>query len=398
LPASQYLYETYIYVKSLYRERQTLFWALIFPLVYLSIVIAVFGDSRDTGVSFSIAVQDLDRSALSRAFIDTMNRSGIYRITLYDSDVNNAVAQGRHDAGIVIPRGFMSNLTTWNQTFINVIYIKGLSSSDAARASLDQFINRFGSIYIESSIETIRGSVPEDSFRYILFMLRPINSSYEEVERGYLSTSGGLKTYYTLSTVGFMILYSGLFTSIGSIVEARRSGVLQLILSSPIRSHRIFVAKILAGLTSISITSLTIIILGIVLGADLYKIPLNIWGATVLLLILGAIGVMGIGFILAPFMRTSGAAVAVANIIAFPTMFLGGIAIPRFLIPSSIQIFADIFPLSRIVDSVRNIAVYGWEPIQAIQYSIPAIVVGIATLTVGWILYRRALEKALESP
>ena len=398
MPASQYLYEVYIYVKSIFRERQLLFWTIVFPLVYLSIIVAVFGNPGGSNVSFSIAIQDLDNSTLSITLIDAIRNAGIYRVAYVNSSLEEVIRGRGYDVGLIIPRGFGENLTTANQTYVSIVYVSNLQSSEAAKSSLESFIDRFGSIYVEKIIEIARSYMPVEAYRYAIFMAKPISSSYTEVKGSYISTPEGRKTYYVISTIGFMILYSGLFTSVGSIVEARRSGVLQLILSSPIKGYRIFIARIISGIVSISITSTAIILLGIALGADLYRIPAYIWIATALLLLVGAIGTMGLGFIIAPFIRTSEAATAIANMIAFPTMFLGGITIPKFLLPSSLQIFANIYPLSRIVDSIRNIAIYGWETTQAIQYSAPAIAASIAILVIGWILYRRALEKALENP
>jgi len=398
LPASQYLYEGYIYVKSIFRERQLLFWTIVFPLVYLSIIVAVFGNPGGSNVSFSVAIQDLDNSTLSITLIDAIRNAGIYRVAYVNSSLEEVIRGRGYDVGLIIPRGFGENLTTANQTYVSIVYVSNLQSSEAAKSSLESFIDRFGSIYVEKIIEIARSYMPVEAYRYAIFMAKPISSSYTEVKGSYISTPEGRKTYYVISTIGFMILYSGLFTSVGSIVEARRSGVLQLILSSPIKGYRIFIARIISGIVSISITSTAIILLGIALGADLYRIPAYIWIATALLLLVGAMGTMGLGFIIAPFIRTSGAATAIANMIAFPTMFLGGITIPKFLLPSSLQIFANIYPLSRIVDSIRNMAIYGWEATQAIQYSAPAIAASIAILVIGWILYRRALEKALENP
>lgn len=397
MPASQYLYEVYIYVKSIFREKQLLFWTIVFPLVYLSIIVAVFGNPGGSNVSFSVAIQYLDNSTLSRTLIDAIGNAGIYRVAYVNSSLEEVIRGGGYDVGLIIPRGFGENLTTANQTYVSIVYVSNLQPSEAAKSSLESFIGRFGSIYVERIIEIARSYMPVEAYKYAIFLAKPISTSYTEVKGSYISTPEGLKTYYVISTIGFMILYSGLFTSVGSIVEARRSGVLQLILSSPIKGYRIFIARIISGLVSISITSTAIILLGIALGADLYRIPAYIWVAIALLLV-GAIGTMGLGFIIAPFIRTSEAATAIANMIAFPTMFLGGIAIPKFLLPSSLQIFANIYPLSRIVDSIRNIAVYGWETAEAIQYSAPAIAASIAILIIGWILYRRALEKALENP
>jgi ABC-2 type transport system permease protein len=262
LPASQYLYEVYIYVKSIFRERQLLFWTIVFPLVYLSIIVAVFGNPGGSNVSFSVAIQDLDNSTLSITLIDAIRNAGIYRVAYVNSSLEEVIRGRGYDVGLIIPRGFGENLTTWNQTYVSIVYVSNLLSSEAAKSSLESFIGRFGSIYVEKIIEIARSYMPVEAYRYAIFIAKPISSSYTEVKGSYISTPEGLKTYYVISTIGFMILYSGLFTSVGSIVEARRSGVLQLILSSPIKGYRIFIARIISGIVSISITSTAIILLG----------------------------------------------------------------------------------------------------------------------------------------
>jgi len=398
MPASQYLFEAYVYIRSLTRERQILFWTIAFPIIYLVLIIYIFGGG--SGVSFNVAVVDRDNTEASKALIGAMNSSGLFRIKLLgdSSNIDSIMRDGRYDAILIIPQGFGYNISNASQSMVSIIYTKGSTESESARAAVEGFIGSFGSLLVERLLNIARPYMPEDSFRYAVFIAKPINVTYSAVETNSLSIPGGIKMYYVLSTIGFMILYTGLFTGLGSIVGIRREGVIGVILSSPIESHKLFIANLLSGLVSIAITSMLIIVVGLALGANMSLVSMAGWGSIALLLFLGAIGVMGIGYIIAPFLRSSEAAAAIANAIAFPTMFLGGIAIPKFLLPQEIRVFADIYPLSRIVDSVRNIAVYGWDPRYALEYSLPSSVISIAVVIAGWILYRRALEHAAERP
>lgn len=398
MPVSQYLFEAYVYIRSLARERQILFWTIVFPITYLVLIFYIFGGG--SGVSFSVGVVDRDNTEISRALIWAINSSGVFRIDLLggSSDIESIMGEGRYDAILIIPRGFGYNISNASQSMVSIIYIKGSAGSEAARSAMEGFIGSFGSLLVERALNIARPYIPEDSFRYVAFIAKPIDITHSAVETSPLSRPGGIKMYYALSTIGFMILYTGLFTSLGSIVGIRREGVIGVILSSPIEGHKLFIANLLSGLVSIAITSMLIIVVGLALGANMSLVSITGWGYITLLLLVGAIGVMGIGYILAPFVRSSEAAAAIANAIAFPTMFLGGLAIPKFMLPQEIRVFADIYPLSRIVDSVRNIAVYGWDPLYALEYSLPALVVSIAVIIAGWILYRRALEHSVGKP
>ena len=398
MPASQYLFEVYVHIRSITREKQILFWTIIFPITYLSLITFIFGGGSE--VSFNVAVVDMDNTEISRALIEAMKSSGVFRINLLgdSSDVGSIMREGRYDATLIIPQGFGYNISHARQSMVSIVYIRGLTDSESAKAAVEGFVRSFGSLLTERLLNTARPYIPETVFEYVVFVVKPINISYSAVEARPLLTPGGVKMYYVLSTVGVMILYTGLFTGLGSILEIRREGVIGVILSSPTESHKLFIANMLSGLVSIAIASTSIIVVGLALGADMSLVPPAGWASIAFLLLVGAIGVMGMGYLIAPFMRTNEATNAIANAIAFPTMFLGGIAIPKFLLPQEIRIFSEIYPLSRILDSARNIAVYGWDTRQALEYSLPAIIVSIAAIIAGWTLYRRALEYAVERP
>jgi len=398
MPISQYLFEVYVYIKSIVREKQTLFWTIIFPITYLLLVTFIFGGGSK--VSFNVAVIDMDNTEISRALIEAMNSSGVFTINLLDSscDVGSIMREGRYDVALIISQGFGYNISHARQGMVSIVYIKGLIDSESAKAAIEGFVGSFGSLLVERLLNTARPYIPGAVFGYVVFIAKPINISYSAVEARSLLTPGGIRMYYVLSTIGVMILYTGLFTGLGSILKIRREGVIGVILSSPIESHKLFIANMLSGLVSIAITSISIILMGLALGADMSLVSPVGWASITFLLLVGVIGVMGMGYLIAPFVRSNEAATAIANAIAFPTMFLGGIAIPKFLLPRKIRIFSEIYPLSRILDSARNIAVYGWNPRQAFEYSLPALVISIAIIIAGWTLYRRTLEHAVERP
>ena len=398
MPASQYLFEVYVYIKSIVREKQTLFWTIIFPITYLLLVTIIYGGGPR--VRFDVIVVDMDNTEISRALVETMNSSGVFRVSLLDSssDISVVMREGRYEAALIIPQGFGYNITHARQNMVTIVYIEGLPDSESAKAAIEGIVGSFGSLLIERWLNTARSYIHGEYFEYVAFLTKPITISYSTVEAVPLMTRGGIRMYYVLSTIGVMVLYSGLFTGLESILKVRGAGVIGVILSSPIESHKLFIANMLSGLVSIAITSASIMAVGLALGADVGLVSPAGWALIAFLLLVGAVGVMGLGYLIAPFVKSNEAATAIANAIAFPTMFLGGIAIPKFIIPPEVRVFSEIYPLSRIIEAARSIAVYGWDLHQAIEYSLPAIVVSIAVIIIGWTLYRRTLEHAVERP
>ena len=68
----------------LWRDKFALFWVLIFPLMMALFVGAIFGGSGPTA-GLSLIVVDLDSTAASRAFVETLNRSGAIRLAVPDT-------------------------------------------------------------------------------------------------------------------------------------------------------------------------------------------------------------------------------------------------------------------------------------------------------------------------
>ena len=82
--------------------------------------------------------------------------------------------------------------------------------------------------------------------------------------------------------------------------------------------------------------------------------------------------------------------------IAFPVMFVGGLAVPKEILPENIKWFADYYPLSRSIDAVRKMIVHGYSTGEALTYALPAVVAAIAVYLAGVLVYRKLMERVVE--
>jgi len=102
--------------------------------------------------------------------------------------------------------------------------------------------------------------------------------------------------------------------------------------------------------------------------------------------------------VLGTLVRTPHAAAALGNAIAFPMIFLGGFAIPKFMLPSWLQVIPEVFPHSRLMYAATYYILGAWSFWELVEYAIPAVVLSLTLLLAGALVYRRALEKLYESP
>jgi ABC-2 type transport system permease protein len=74
---------------------------------------------------------------------------------------------------------------------------------------------------------------------------------------------------------------------------------------------------------------------------------------------LGAILMFGFGMAIGGWAKNENQAAPLANLTAFPMMFLSGTFFPRFLMPEWLQSVSAFLPLTPLVDGIRYIIVEG---------------------------------------
>ncbi len=78
-----------------------------------------------------------------------------------------------------------------------------------------------------------------------------------------------------------------------------------------------------------------------------------------LLVIMGTIVLFGVGLAVGGWAKNENQAAPLANLVAFPMMFLSGTFFPRFLMPSWLQNVSDLLPLTPVIDGARMIITEG---------------------------------------
>ncbi|MCE4628355.1 MAG: ABC transporter permease, partial [Desulfurococcales archaeon] len=231
--------------------------------------------------------------------------------------------------------------------------------------------------------------------RFFAFIEEPVRVEEIRMSPPLLGTVGGVRAYYAISMIGVEILFIGLSMGVFAIIDRKRDRTLSVILSSPIRSWELFLADTLTALAAIGISSLAILLFSLLLGAE-YHITPTTAAAVAGLLALSAVFTIGLGLLLAVAARSQESAMVIVNGVAFPVMFIGGIIIPPFVLPESLQRFASAYPLSRLVEAVRQLLVYEKTPGWALSYSLPAVAATIVVYALGFKIYNYLLAKTVE--
>jgi len=391
------LAETWVFLKSLRRRKDLLFWLIVFPVVYMLLVNTLFAP-REAMVSFKVGVIDMDGGDLSRALVEAMNKTEVLRPAVVSGDPGELLRRGEYASVLVIPEGFSGNITSARQATLQLYILRGSTESEAAARVVEGFIAGFREVISATAVNVVVQFIPEPFRGYLLFISNPLLVEYNNVTYTRVGALQGFKISLVTLTIGVMFLFVGLMSGIHAIVEKRYEGYVQAVLSSHVNPTLFMLSEIIAILVGSLITASVIAATGILLGAPLLEVPVYKLLLALLIIIVSVLGLIGLGMVLGTLVRTPHAAAALGNAIAFPMIFLGGFAIPKFLLPSWLQVIPEVFPHSRLMYAATYYILGAWSFWELVEYAIPAVVLSLTLLLAGALVYRRALEKLYESP
>ena len=160
---------------------------------------------------------------------------------------------------------------------------------------------------------------------------------------------GGYLEYFFPGTLALIILFTAIFSTI-SVIEDRREGFLQGVLVAPVRRSAIVLGKILGG------TTLAVAQAGLfLLLAPLAHVPLTPAAIVPLagVLLLVAVGLTGLGFLIAWNMESTQGFHAIMNLFLVPMWLLSGALFPESGAAGWVRVIMAINPLTYGVDAIR---------------------------------------------
>jgi len=149
-----------------------------------------------------------------------------------------------------------------------------------------------------------------------------------------------------------IIATSGLLGLSIVISSYRERGILRRLKATPLRPYTILSAQVIV---IFAMTALGIVML-ILAGKSVYGLRFagNLFSVTGAF-ILGSMSFFVLGFVIAGLMPTARTAQVVAMVLFYPMLFLSGAAIPREVMPETIQRYAEALPLTHVVSLLRGL-------------------------------------------
>lgn len=312
--------------KGFVRDKQSLFFALVFPMMFLVLFGSVFTSDTtpriDLGVVGDVPVVDEMPPPLKKHFDETFAVSRFHQLGPALAEVRS----GDLDAAVVM-RGDTLSLHYTQTDQVKAATVQGTMRS-----------------YVQAANQAATGEPPAYAFRT------------ERVE----DDSVTVIQYVTPGLLGWAVAMSAAFGAAATLQGWRTSKLLRRLQLSPAPTGSIVAARIVVTI-GIALVQMTIFVglATLVFGMRLS----GSWWLSVPLLVAGTLSFMSLGLLAGALARTTEGAVNLANFLVLPMAFLSGSFFPLDGAPGWVQAVSRVMPLRHLNDGMLDVMVrgLGWQ-------------------------------------
>lgn len=360
------------------RNRQVLFWTLFFPVFFMVMLGSFLG--KDSPVTVSGAVIDMDHTVASQTLIQALNQNPVLQVKPA-AELNpelEALKRGDHQLVIVIPEGYAKQAD---------------ERAGGASGTLDSNTDGEASAVLKVYYDETNASASQIGLQLLAPIVDGIDkklSGYEPAIRiepeGVQSLTLRYIDFLVPGILAMMIMSNNLNGVAGQIASWRERGILRRMQSTTLRASTFIAAQITARLVLNGLQAVIVLLVGYVFFGTQVN---GSWMTLLFFIILGTLAFMATGFIVAGLAKTPESAGPIAGFISFPMLFVGGVFFPIKNMPEFLQPLVNLIPISHLTTALRQVMNAGatmgamWtEAVFLIAWLVLAFIV--ASLTFKW--------------
>ncbi len=348
-------------LKMIYRDKISLFWALVFPLLFIALF-GLFSTGMTSNTLGKLAFIDLAGDAASARFRQAVADSGIFEVLdqSWDEDEAKKALRNNDVSFVVIVEAPPAGQTDTGEApdFKLITDVKNQNVNAAAASFLTSVKQQFIIQGLVTQIDyVLQQPLPEEARAYYSSLRDQLNRVSEPIQQEQ-SGKNPVK-YFDMVFVGLLCMgvmnyaISGFAINLASLREQK---ILKRLLTTPLPIGRFMTSEILAFIVLAFVQVGVMLAVGVgMFGAHIYES----WWFLFALSFLGAVLFLSIGFLVAAFAKSGQAASGMANSISIPLMFLSGVFFPLEALPKFFYQIFRFLPLSPMIQSMRSVCLEG---------------------------------------
>jgi ABC-2 type transport system permease protein len=363
------------------RNREAVFFAVLFPVILLVIFSLVFAGGP---TEFEVGVQNNDLDAdgepteLSSELVAAVEETDALDVDHLDSDSNlqnveEIEAETGHLRVLVIPEGFDERARAASAR-VQMAVVRGTIARFEEGLSTDQRSRISEALAgFEPGGETDAGPVgillltaPDDEGAGAVgSILDSIIGTFNDRSIGIEEPTAvlriedrgqaglGATDYFLPAFIVAMILINGLMTVPSAVATFRRDGTLKRLAATPLRKREWILANVIQqSILAVLITGLMLAVAWLAFGVTAVPGPFAI-----ALVVLGAVAFTALGMVIGAVIGNPGSAISLGGAVALPLMFVSGIFWELDLMPANLQTIATFSPVTHFHQSLRHLLI-----------------------------------------
>ncbi len=325
-------------VRRVFRDKTALFWTFMFPLIFLFIFGGIFG--KNSSISFSVAIINHSNSSYAKNFVSQAEAKN-QKVLKVDKSVktlaeaNQKMERGEIDATIELPANF--GTTTEGQKLPSGQAIVHYTQNNAQAAQ---------------TLSTVLQAEFQGMNSQLVKTATPFTVASKQNNARSLSQFD----YTFTGLLGFSVIGMGIFGPVNIFPELKKMGILRRLHTTPLRVWQYFLATMM-GQAVVGLLTLAVMFV-VAISVFHLKVVGNYFELAVFL-VFGIVEILGIGLAMGGWAKNERQVAPMANIVAFPMIFLSGTFFPRYAMPHWLQGITTYMPLTPIIDGARLIATEG---------------------------------------
>jgi ABC-2 type transport system permease protein len=324
--------------KEFTRDRMASFFTLLMPILIMAFFGMIFSGGGDQ--KFSIGLVNEDQGAVGKAITTSLTSEQSKAMLAVSvggrEEIMAAMNKGDLSVVLVLPAGLSDAVVKGTATDIPVYYDQARQTSYGVGLGLAR------NILADANLQ-IRGAQPIMVMKAETVQTTPLRSI----------------DFFIPSMLAMAMLWLGLFGTTLPLVQQREQGVLRRLSASPVRRINLLLGQVSWRLTVGLIQAALFVLVGMFLFG--VQIQGN-WLLFIVFSVLGALMFISMGYLLCGLSRSTESAVALAQFVNFPLMFLSGLFFEPQMLPEFVRSILYIMPPAYLADGFRQIMV-GYTPI-----------------------------------
>lgn len=321
-------------IKMLVRNKQALFFSLFMPFIFIGIF-GLIGFDKTPAIDLGIVTSQPTPSTIQ--FIDSLDKIDMLKIHRgTESEETAALKKGDRALVMIVPDALFPDPTAKTPPVTQKVRLLQ-NVAQAQQAGTAQTI--ISQIFDKTSLQIVKAptffdlqveSVNAKKVKYIDFLLPGI--------------------------VAMSIMQMAVFSVAFVFADYKEKGILKRLLATPMKPYQFVTANVITRLLMALFQTATLLLVGsLIFHTHIY----GAWWLISLIAILGGVMFLGLGFTISGLAKTVDAVPAIANLIIFPMMFLGGVFFPTSTMPVWLVHIVKYLPLSPFTNAMREVVANG---------------------------------------